>query len=95
MARTLLGNKWMMCLREEYYCALLGNSAPMKTLARNHVTCFLRGLPYATIELGFLCGPCRAYIRSPEDCSGGLYKKSNPSLFIKGGTAKEIKKQKS
>jgi hypothetical protein len=24
-------------------------------LARNHVTCFLCGLPYATIELGFLC----------------------------------------
>jgi hypothetical protein len=28
---------------------------PMKTLARNHVTCSLCGLTYATIELGFLC----------------------------------------
>jgi hypothetical protein len=27
----------------------------MKKLARNHVTCVLCGLSYATIELGFLC----------------------------------------
>jgi hypothetical protein len=27
----------------------------MKTLASNHVTCFLCGLPYATIELDFPC----------------------------------------
>jgi hypothetical protein len=40
---------------DEYYCALLGNNAPMKTLVRNHVTCSLCGLPYATIELCFLC----------------------------------------
>jgi hypothetical protein len=32
-----------------------GNSAPMKMLARNHMTCSLCGLPYPTIELGFLC----------------------------------------
>jgi hypothetical protein len=45
-----------MCLSvDECYCALLGNSAPMKTLARNHVTCSLCGLPYAIIELCFLC----------------------------------------
>jgi hypothetical protein len=44
-----------MYLREECYCALLGNSTPMKTLASNHETCFLSGLPYATIELGVLC----------------------------------------
>jgi hypothetical protein len=37
------------------YCALLGNNAPMKTLARNHVTCFLCGLPYVTIEVCFMC----------------------------------------
>jgi hypothetical protein len=69
MGRTLLGNgavntsrpithtrkQWKMSLREDWNCALLGNSAPMKTVARNHVTCFLCGLPYATIELGFLC----------------------------------------
>jgi hypothetical protein len=68
MGRALLGNgpvntprpnthKATMedCLREECYCALLVNSAPIKTMAKNHVTCFLRGLPYTTIELGFLC----------------------------------------
>jgi hypothetical protein len=31
--------------------ALLGTSAPMKTLARNHMTCFVCYLPYATVEL--------------------------------------------
>jgi hypothetical protein len=40
---------------EECYCALLGNSAPMKTLARNHMTCSLCGLAYTIIELDFLC----------------------------------------
>jgi hypothetical protein len=45
---------WKMSLREESYCALLGNSAPVKTLAMNHVTYFLCGLPYATIVLDFL-----------------------------------------
>jgi hypothetical protein len=40
---------------DECYCALLGNSALMKMLARKHVTCSLGGLLYATIELGFLC----------------------------------------
>jgi hypothetical protein len=32
---------------DECYCAFLGNSAPMKTLARNHVTC--------SLCVGFLC----------------------------------------
>jgi fluoride ion exporter CrcB/FEX len=54
MARALLGNNGR-CLMEECYCTLLGNREPIKTLARNHVTCFLCGLPYATIELCFLC----------------------------------------
>jgi hypothetical protein len=40
---------------QECYCALLGDSASMKTLASNHVTSSLSGLPYATIELCFLC----------------------------------------
>jgi hypothetical protein len=39
---------------EECYCALLGNRAPMKMLARNHVTWSLCGLPQATLELCFL-----------------------------------------
>jgi hypothetical protein len=39
---------------DECYWALLGNSAPMKALGRNHVTCSLCSLPYATIELGSL-----------------------------------------
>jgi hypothetical protein len=66
MARSLLGNGLINTPRPnihkatmedvvECYCALLGNSAPMKTLARNQVICSLCGLPYATIELGFLC----------------------------------------
>jgi hypothetical protein len=62
MARALLGNVTEYtqgnnggCISvEECYCSLLGNSAPMKTLARNHVTCSMCGLPYATKELGFL-----------------------------------------
>jgi hypothetical protein len=37
------------------FCALLGYSAPMKALARNRVTCSLCGVPYAAIELGFMC----------------------------------------
>jgi hypothetical protein len=68
MARALLGSGPVNTLQpnthkatmedvsvEECYCTLLGNSAPMKTLARNHVTCSLCGLPYATTELHFLC----------------------------------------
>jgi NAD-dependent dihydropyrimidine dehydrogenase PreA subunit len=68
MARALLGNGPVntateytqgnsgRCISvEKCYCVLLGNSAPMKTVARNHVTCSLCGLFYATIELGFLC----------------------------------------
>jgi hypothetical protein len=68
MARALLGNGPVNTPRpntqgnsgrcisvEECYCSLLGNSAPMKTLARNHVTFSLCGLSFATIELGFLC----------------------------------------
>jgi hypothetical protein len=68
MVRALLGNGPVNTSRpntykatledvsvEEGYCALLGNSAPMKTLARNHVTSSLCGFPYATLELCFLC----------------------------------------
>jgi hypothetical protein len=40
---------------DKCYCSLLFNSASMKTLAMNHVTCSLCGLPDATKELGFLC----------------------------------------
>jgi hypothetical protein len=34
----------------------------MKTLARNHMTCSLCGLPHATIELLSVRGPCGVYI---------------------------------
>jgi hypothetical protein len=52
---TVNVQQWKSASVEECYCALLGNSATMKTLAGNHVTCSLCGLPYATIELCFLC----------------------------------------
>jgi hypothetical protein len=64
LLKALLGNgsvntvnlrQWKMCLSDECYCALLGKGAPIKTLTRNRVTCFLCGLPYAKIELYFLC----------------------------------------
>jgi hypothetical protein len=49
------GNNGRCVSVEECYYVLLGNSAPMKALAKNLVTCSLCGLPYATIELCFLC----------------------------------------
>jgi hypothetical protein len=60
MAKALLGNGPVNTPRPNTHKStmedvLLGSSAPMKTLARNHVTCFLCGLPYATTELGCLC----------------------------------------
>jgi hypothetical protein len=71
MARALLGNGPVNTATEyiqgnngrcvsvdECYCALIGNSAPMKTMSRDHVTCSLFGLPYATTELYFLCVVC-------------------------------------
>jgi hypothetical protein len=45
---------------DECYCALLRNRAPMKTLARNHLTCSLCGLPYATVELCFYAWSVRS-----------------------------------
>jgi hypothetical protein len=39
--------QWEMCLS--------GRMLLLKLLARNHVTCSVCGLPYATVELCFLC----------------------------------------
>jgi hypothetical protein len=47
--------QWKMCVSGRMLLPLLGNSAPLKTLARNHVICSLCSLPYVTIELYFLC----------------------------------------
>jgi hypothetical protein len=44
------------------YSSLLGDSVPMDWRVTYHVTRFFYGLPCATIELWFLCGPCRGYI---------------------------------
>jgi hypothetical protein len=73
MARALLGNgpgthkatmEDVYQSVEECYCTFLGNSSPMRTLAGNHVTCFMCGLPHATVELGFLCVVCADSIYS-------------------------------
>jgi hypothetical protein len=51
--------------RANVYSSLLGNSQRANGLADcYHVTCFLRGLRYATKNC-FLCCPCRGYNTSP------------------------------
>jgi hypothetical protein len=57
---TVNVQQWKMCLsgRILLRVARLGNSAPMKTLARDHVTRSLCGPPYAIIELCFLFVVC-------------------------------------
>jgi hypothetical protein len=76
MARALLGNGQVntpateftqdnngRCISvEECYCALLSNSAAMKTVAGNHVTYSLCGFRHATVELFSVLGPCGGYI---------------------------------
>jgi hypothetical protein len=56
------GNNGRCMSVEECYCALLDNSAPMKTLARNHVTCSVWSPLYNNRTGFYVRGPCGGYI---------------------------------
>jgi hypothetical protein len=68
MARVLLRNRpvtphhqihtrqqWKMCLSGGMLLHAAGQQRINEALARNHITSSLCGLPFATIELRFLC----------------------------------------
>jgi hypothetical protein len=64
-ATTEDASQWKEC-----YFALIGNSEPMKTLARNHVTFSLSGLLYATVELRGPCSGCITRLAEYTSSSG-------------------------
>jgi hypothetical protein len=55
LLKALLGNGSVNTVNVQQWKMCLSGRTPMKTLARNHVICSLFGLPYAKLELCFLC----------------------------------------
>jgi hypothetical protein len=49
---------------EECYCVLLGNSTSMKALARNHITCDVRGFLQLMYQWAII-SICLKYMQKP------------------------------
>jgi hypothetical protein len=62
VSRQWLGKHGQRVSVDECYCALLGNSTPMKTLTRNHVTCSLLSSLCNSRTVLAVRGPCGGYI---------------------------------